>query len=473
MNIKLNFFGAAQNVTGSCFFIEANGYKFIVDCGIYQERDLKYRNWDPFPFPPASLDAVLLTHAHLDHCGLLPKLVREGFRGKIFCTAATSDIARIVLADSAKIQEEDAAFKKKRHEREGRHGAYPEVPLYTSKDAESVFPLFSPIESGEEVILTYGVKAAFYNAGHILGSSMITVKIKQEGEERTILFSGDVGRRNTPILKDPTEFYNADYVLVESTYGDRVHESYETIPHNLARIINETKQAGGNIVIPSFAIERTQELLYRLSELLSEDLIPHLPVFVDSPMAIRVTEVFRRHQNLFDEESQKLLREGKHPCNFPGLILCRSTNESKMINHISGTAIIIAGSGMCTGGRIKHHLVNNISRPQSTVLFIGYQAAGTLGRSIINNTGSVRIFGEEHPVKARIKKINGFSAHADSEELFRWISTLKQPPRHVFVIHGEPDSARAFADLLKDRKGWDVSLASYNKEVELDGTRPG
>ncbi|MGA1845373.1 MAG: MBL fold metallo-hydrolase RNA specificity domain-containing protein [bacterium] len=467
MQTRLRFLGAARNVTGSCFYMEANGTRFIVDCGLYQERDLRYRNWEPFSFPPEGLDAVCLTHAHLDHCGLLPKLVREGFHGRIVCTAATADIARIVLMDSAKIQEEDAAAKKKRHQREGREGAHPEIPLYTVEDAESVFPFLTPVAYGVPVPLNDAVSITFHDAGHILGSSMITVRLNGNGTESTVLFSGDVGRRNSPILRDPATFHHADYVLVESTYGDRLHQGLETIPRELARIVNETHRAGGNVVIPSFAVERTQELLYRLSGLLAEDRIPHLPVFVDSPMAVRVTEVFGRHRELFDEETRALLEKGRHPCDFPGLIMVRSVDESKMINHIRGTAIIIAGSGMCTGGRIKHHLINNISRPESTIMFVGYQAKGTLGREILDGAESVRILGEERPVKARVERINGFSAHADREELFQWLAALKRPPRHLFVIHGEENAAEAFAAGVRERTGWGITVAAYNQEVSL------
>ncbi len=467
MNIKLKFLGAAQNVTGSCYYIEANGTRFIVDCGIYQERDLKYRNWDPFPITPSSLDAVLLTHAHLDHCGLLPKLVHEGFSGKIFCTAATTDIARVVLMDSAKIQEEDAAFKKKRHEHEKRKGPYPEIPLYTTDMASAVSPFFYSIKYGQEIVLNDGITAIFYDAGHILGSSMIKVRIRHRGEEKTILFSGDTGRWNTPILRDPTTFEHADYILAETTYGDRIHKSNESIPDDLTQIINETLQKGGNIVIPSFAIERAQELLYWLSQLFDGGRIPSLPVFLDSPMAIRVTDIFDRHQELFDTETRELLMQGKHPCDFPGLILTRTRSESKEINHRSGTSIIIAGSGMCTGGRIKYHLERNISRQDSTILFVGYQASGTLGRKIIEGEKTVRILGREHPVKAHVTKITGFSAHADMEELLKWLSALQKPPKHIFLTHGEPGSAYSFAELLRERTSWDISVASYKEEAIL------
>jgi metallo-beta-lactamase family protein len=468
MEIKISFMGAAQNVTGSRYLLDTNGHRILVDCGLYQERDLRGRNWDPFFVPPDSIDAVLLTHAHLDHCGLLPKLVREGFQGPVYCTAATSEIAQIVLLDSAHLQEEDAEFKRRRHEREGRKGPYPVVPLYTQKDAEKTFPHFRSVQYEGKVDVGDGIEATFHDAGHILGASMIRVKVNNNGAQRTIIFSGDIGRWDKPILRDPTIFEEADYVLVESTYGDRVHEGREEIDDQLLEVINSTHKAGGNIAIPSFAVERSQEVLYHLNELLVEDRIPHLMVFVDSPMAINVTEVFEHHSELFDEEMMDLIRRRESPFDFPGLKMTRTTKESKAINHIKGTVIVIAGSGMCTGGRIKHHLVNNISRPESAVLFVGYQAVGTLGRRIVNGAKEVRILGETHPVKAKIVQIHGFSAHADRDDLYRWLSGLRTPPKHVFVTHGEPESAKHFAEFIREKAGWKTSVPTYQTEVVLN-----
>jgi metallo-beta-lactamase family protein len=464
----LNFLGAAQNVTGSSYCLEANGVRLLVDCGLYQERELTARNWDPFPVSPDTIDAVLLTHAHIDHSGRLPKLVREGFAGKIYCTHATYDIAQIILLDAAHLQEQDAEFKRKRHEREGRKGPYLEVPLYTANDAAAAFPQFSPVEYEETVELGEGIEATFHEAGHVLGSSMIKVKINRNGEQRTLVFSGDVGRWEKPMLRDPTIFEEADYVLVESTYGDRLHEDQKGIETALAEIINSTRKNGGNIVIPSFAFERAQEVLYYLNELLLGDRIPHLMVFLDSPMATSITEVFEHYPGLLDEDMVELMRRRKSPFDFPGLKMTRTTDESKVINHISGTVIIIAGSGMCTGGRIKHHLVNNISRTESTILFPGYQATGTLGRQIVDGAKEVRILGQMYPVKARIVKINGFSAHADRDELFRWLSGLRRPPLHLFVTHGEPDAAQYFANFVKEKTGWQISVPSYQDKVTLD-----
>jgi metallo-beta-lactamase family protein len=467
MNIKLTFLGAAQNVTGSRYLVQFNNVSFLVDCGLYQERELRGRNWEPFLVPPESLDAVLLTHAHLDHCGLLPKLAREGFRGSIYCTAATAEIAEIVLLDAGKLQQEDADFKRRRHEREGRKAPHPEIPLYTADDAKASFPLFVPVGYGETVKIGKGVEASFHDAGHILGSSMVRVRVHQD-EERIILFSGDIGGWGKPILQDPTLFEEADYVLVESTYGDRLLESPENVANEFAEVINTTVKAGGNIVIPSFALERSQDVLYYLNKFRLEGRIPHLTVFVDSPMAVSVTGVFEHHPELFDEEMKELLRQGRSPFDFPGLNLIRTVDESKAINYIAGSIIIIAGSGMCTGGRIKHHLVTNISRPESTIVFVGYQAVGTLGRQIVDGAKEVRILGQYYPVRARVVQLNGFSAHADRNQLLKWLSSLQRPPRRVFVTHGEPSAAQHFALLVRDKTGCDTVVPKYQDKVLLD-----
>jgi metallo-beta-lactamase family protein len=467
-SIKLRFLGAARNVTGSQYLLEANGARLLIDCGMYQERGLKDRNWQPFAFEPESLDAVFLTHAHVDHCGLLPKLVRDGFKGPIYATGATADIAEIILRDAAKLQEEDAAFKLKRHQREGRKGPHPEMPLYTIPDAEAVMPHFSPVEYGRKIEIGNGTRVSFHDAGHVLGSSIVRVSVAKDGERRSILFSGDIGSRDKPIIRDPEVFEQADYVVVESTYGDRLHQDAADIKDTLADIINSTRKKRGNIVVPSFNLERAQELLYYLNELLLEKRIPHIPVFVDSPMANRITGVFRKHPELYDREMRALMRSDDSPFEFPGLVMTQSVEESKMINHVAGTAIIIAGSGMCNGGRIKHHLVSNIARKTSTVLFIGYQARGTLGRSIVDGARRVRVLGRKYPVRARIAQIHGFSAHADREELMYWLSQLDKPPRHVFVTHGEEESALSFADYVHREKGWQTSVPDYLESAVLD-----
>ena len=468
MQIKLKFLGAAQNVTGSRHMLDANGIRILVDCGLYQERQFRERNWEQFPVPPKSIDAVLLTHAHLDHCGLLPKLVREGFNGRIYCTNATAEIAKIVLLDSAKLQEEDAEFKRTRHKKQGREGPRPVVPLYTTEDAEACLPLFSPVKYKQLIEISDGVEISFYDAGHILGSSMIKVKVSQDSEERTVLFSGDIGRPDRPIVCDPTVFEMADYVLIESTYGDRIHQGPEDTKKTIGDVINSTKETGGNIVVPSFALERSQEVLYYLNELLLADAIPHLMVFLDSPMAARITKVFQRHPELFDDETAEFVEQNESPFNFPGLKMVGTAEESKAINYIKGTVVVIAGSGMCTGGRVKHHLVNNISRPESTIMFVGYQAVGTLGRRIVDGERQVRILGEEYPVEARVVRIHGFSAHADRDELFKWLSRLKRPPLGLFVVHGESESALSFGDYVREKTGWQVTVPGYQDEIVLD-----
>ncbi len=468
MQLKLRFLGAAQNVTGSRHLLEANGAKILIDCGFYQERDFKARNWEPFVVPPNTINAVLLTHAHLDHCGLLPKLVRDGFKGRIYCTAATAEIARIILLDSAKIQEEDAKYKRKRHKKEGRKSPHPYDPLYTAADAENTFPRFSPVKYYKTIEVAPGLEATFCEAGHVLGSSVIKIEAKSNGEQRTILFSGDIGRPDRPILQDPVHVHHADYVLVESTYGDRVHQGRHDTKRAIADVINAAKKAGGNIIVPSFALERSQDLLYYINELLLEGTIPHMTVYLDSPMAAGITKVFKHHPELYDEEMKEFMQNHESPFNFPGLQITQSTKESKAINHKKGTLMVIAGSGMCTGGRVKHHLVNNITNPKNTIMFVGYQAVGTLGRRIVNGEKEVRILGQEYPVKATIAKIGGFSAHADKTELLDWLKALKKPPRKVFVVHGEENSAKHFADYVRKETGWDVEVPAYKGEFILD-----
>ncbi len=464
----MSFLGASQNVTGSRYLVEANGLKVLVECGLYQERQFQARNWDPFPVPPQSVDAVLLTHAHLDHCGLLPRLVRDGFGGRIYGTAATAEIARIILLDAAHLQEEDARYKRKRHRKERRKAPRPVTPLYRTDDAEKCSSLFYPVPYRHPISLGKGITATFHDAGHVLGSSMITLTVKQNGRERTVLFSGDVGRKNMPILEDPTVFSHADYVLVESTYGDRTHQGPEDVKDALAEVINATMQAGGNIVIPSFALERSQDILYHLNELLLAGRIPHLTVFLDSPMAINITKVFEDHPELFDSQMTERITQQSSPFSFPGLKMTATTDESKGINRIKGTVAVIAGSGMCTGGRVKHHLSHNITKPQSTILFVGYQAAGTLGRHIVEGAKDIRILGRSHRVRARIARVHGLSAHADRDELLQWLSGLTKAPKAVFVVHGPAERAQHFADYLKEKKGWSTSAPAYMDEVLLD-----
>lgn len=465
--MKIQFLGAARQVTGSRYLVEVNGLNILVDCGLFQEREYLGRNWAPFPISPRKLDFVLLTHSHLDHAGLLPKLVHEGYQGKVITTTASVDLLQIVLEDSARIQEEDAAYKRKRHKKEGRKGPYPEVPLYTLKDAKACFPLMRGITYNEFVPLNEKVSVRFRDAGHILGAAMIEIKYWEGDQERILVFSGDIGQWDKPLVQDPSLYKKADYVVMESTYGDREHQQSGDVEQLLCDVINDTIKAGGNIVIPTFAIERAQELMYHLSRLVREDRIPYLMIFLDSPMAVDVTDVFRKHRNYLDEETLRLFHEKEPPFRFPGLKLVRSTWESKAINNIRGSCIIMAGSGMCTGGRIKHHLKQNISRSESTVLFVGYQAKGTLGRHIINGAEEVRIHGKWFPIRAKIQQLDGFSAHAGKSALLKWIGAVSPAPKQVFVTHGEKHAMAQLAHSMKQDLGLNVHVPEYLEEVQL------
>lgn len=466
--MKLQFLGATRQVTGSRYYLEIGGLRLLVDCGMYQERAYLARNWEPSPVPLDQIDYVLLTHAHVDHCGLIPKLVRDGFAGVILATSATRDLAELVLADAAHIQAEDVFFKQKRHAREQRKGPYPLLPLYTPADVEQAMGLFRTVQYDQPTPLDDRATVTFRDAGHILGSAMLELSIRGNGQARTVVFSGDIGEWDKPIIRDPSVFDHADYVVMESTYGAREHDGVGEVEEQLVEVINNTVDRGGNVIIPTFAIERAQELMYYLGRLVRADRIPHLMVFLDSPMAVDATEVFRRHRECMDEEAIKLLDSGQAPCRFPGLSLIRDTDESKAINRIRGSCIIMAGSGMCTAGRIKHHLVNNVSRPENTILFAGYQAVGTLGRLILDGEKKVRIHGSEHRVKARVAQIHGLSGHAGRKSLLRWVGHLQAPPRRLFITHGDEDASASLAGLIRSEHGWPVEVPSYRDAFELD-----
>lgn len=465
--MKIKFLGATRQVTGSSYLLEAGGLKILVDCGLFQERDYSYRNWQAFPVPPQQIQHLLLTHVHIDHSGLIPKLVKEGFTGEILLTPASKELFPIVLLDSARTQEEDAALKKKRHEKEGRKGPHPEIPLYTVLDAEKCFPLLKAVPYEQPIQLNDQVTVCFHDAGHILGSAMIEVTVRDENETKNVIFSGDIGQWNKPLLRDPSFIERADYVVMESTYGDRKHESLQDVEDKLGKTVNDTINAGGNLIIPTFAIERAQELVYYFNKLAREGKIPYVLTFLDSPMAVEITKVFERCMKYLDEETQSLFKNGKSPFDFPGLNLVKSVEASKAINLIKGSVVIMAGSGMIDGGRIKHHLVRNITRPDSTLLFVGYQAAGTLGRQILDGVSPVRIFGQLYPVRIKIQRIEGFSAHADMVDLERWLDNFKSPPKQVFLTHGEEGSILSLENYVHSKDGWQVSAPAYLEEYNL------
>jgi metallo-beta-lactamase family protein len=466
--MKLAFFGAARQVTGSCYLVEAGGLRILVDCGLYQERSFLGRNWDPFSVPPGDIDFILLTHAHLDHSGLIPRIVRDGFAGTILTTAATADLMSIALMDSATIQEEDAAFKRKRHREEGRTVGHPVVPLYTKEDVQMTMPLVEEADYDSPIQLGDGISVRFRDAGHILGSAMIELSVREGGDERSLVFSGDIGQWDMPFVRDPSLFESTDYVVMESTYADRDHEDRGSVEELLGRTIRETAAAGGNVVIPTFAIERAQDLMFHLSRLVHAKALPRIPVYLDSPMALEVTRVFERRDEYFDDEARQLFASGRNPFRFPGLVTVRTTEESKAINSARGPAVIMAGSGMVTGGRIKHHLALNLSRPESTILFVGYQARETLGRQILEGAPEIRVLGRTIAVRAKVTKINGFSGHADRKGLARWLDGFKSPPRRLFVTHGDAEVAANMAERIRRERGWTVELPDYLEVWDLD-----
>jgi metallo-beta-lactamase family protein len=463
----LHFLGANRQVTGSRYLLEAAGKRVMIDCGMFQERSHLARNWEPSPGPPDTIDVMLLTHAHLDHVGLVPKLVRDGFGGHVHATPPSIDLAAIVLQDSARIQEEDAAYKRRRHRREGRRGPHEPAALYTPEDAELALKRFRQVHYGKPLDLAPGLQVRYHDAGHIIGSAMLEITVGEGAKVRRLVMSGDIGTWDRPLMEDPTLFSGADAVVMESTYGNRDHEGERDVASVLERVINETVQRGGNVVVPTFAIDRAQELMYHLSRLTHEARIPRLTVFLDSPMAIGATTVYKRYRHLLDDGTQDMLEAGRHPFQFPGLHFSRRADESRAINSIRGSCVILAGSGMCTGGRIKHHLRQNIEHPESTILFVGYQAEGTLGRHILRGEERVRIHGRTYQVRARVERLNGLSAHADRSDLLRWLGALQSPPERVFLTHGEMKAATALADDIRESHGWSVEIPEYGEVVEL------
>lgn len=466
--MKLYFLGANRQVTGSRYCVEAGGRRVMIDCGLFQERQFQDRNWNPTPVDAHTIDALLLTHVHIDHVGLVPKLVREGFSGPIIGTRPTIGLLDIMLRDSAEIQQEDAAYKKKRHEREGRKGKFEERPLYTVDDVDQTLPLCEGVMYGKRIDVIPGFQATFFEAGHILGSAMIELRVTEEGVTRTIVFSGDIGQWNKPIIRDPTLLKSADYVIMESTYGDRLHKEGGDVEDQMARVINETHTRGGNVVIPTFAVERAQELMYHIGRLVHQQKIPAVKVFLDSPMAVDVTEVFHKFSDCFDEAMWSSMQTHGSPLKFPGLSMVRTAEQSKAINNYTGPCVIMASSGMCNAGRIKHHLRQNIERPESTILFVGHQSEGTLGRQILDRQREVRIHGQNFRVRADIAQIFGFSGHGDRDDLHHWLGAFEKPPKQVFLTHGEEKVALQMAKEIAAEKGFNVLVPEYCQQVVLE-----
>jgi metallo-beta-lactamase family protein len=465
--MNISFHGADQGVTGSCHLLECAGKRILVDCGLYQGgRELAEENAEPFGFDPETIDFLLLTHAHLDHCGRIPLLVKWGFTGEIITTAASLELARLVMLDSAGLQEEEARYHSRRHRRHhGNHDTNSE-PLYTTPDALNSLDYFGRKATYNSALkIAPGIRATFLDAGHILGSASIFLELEEASRSHRLLFSGDLGYSGRAILNDPAPPPAADTVVMETTYGDRLHKQLEPSIDELYEVINNTVGRGGNVIIPTFALERAQEILYYLREGAKNGRIQHFAnVFLDSPMAISATEIFERHPECFNTKTLKLTHKGDDPFGLPGLHFTRETSESMAINQITGGAVIMAGSGMCNGGRVRHHLKHNLWNAHSSIVFVGYAAQGTLARRIIDGANRVRIYGEEIMVRASVHTIGGFSAHADQAELLTWHAHTGNPKR-TFLVHGEEQSMKIFAKKLRHTQ---VEMPALHQTYELD-----
>ena len=465
---SISFWGGVGTVTGSKYLVESGKGRVLVDCGLFQGlKELRERNWQEPPFDPRSLDAVLITHAHIDHTGYLPRLVNQGFRGPVYCSRGTADLLKILLPDSGRLQEEDADFRNRHNLTKHK----PALPLYTEKDAFASLELLEPVaNTGDSLQVAPGIRAGFRIAGHILGSSLVLLELENagaDGKGRRVLFSGDLGHYDQPIIRDPVAPPACDYLLVESTYGDRLHDP-EDPKIALARIINDAAQRNAPVLIPAFAVGRTQEIVYLIRELEDEKAIPVLPVSVDSPMAAATTAVYARRTEEQDEEYASILRQQKHPLRTHSMITASSRQESKKLNDAEGARVIISASGMMTGGRVLHHAMRLVPNPEATIVFVGYQAAGTTGRRIQDGEPEVKIMGQWIPVRCRIAKIGGFSAHADWKEVLHWLEGMKDGiPSRVFLTHGEPEAANAMAGHIKEKFGWNVHVPQYGERFEM------
>ena len=474
--MKITFLGATKMVTGSNFLVEGAGKKFLVDCGMYQggDRD-EMQNHEPFAYDVNEIDFMLLTHAHIDHSGRIPKLYKEGYRNPVITTKATRDLCSIMLPDSGHIQEQEIEWRNRKRKREGKE---PLPPLYTAQDGIDTMEIFKPVNYDEIIEIDPNIYVRFNDAGHMLGSAIIEIWVKEDGKETKAVFTGDLGNNDIPLLSSPTMIETADYLVMESTYGGRLHMRNDDKANLFLNIVSETLDKGGTVVIPSFAVGRTQEILYELNNLKDtqegEDFkkkyatLMKAPVYVDSPLAISATEIFKENANLFDEETQAVIESGDNPLEFPGLQFTRTADESKALNEKNESSIIISASGMCEVGRIKHHLKHHLWDPNSTILFVGYQAPGTLGRRIVDGEKRVKIFGEEIAVNARIEYIEGYSGHADQEWLMNFVYSFITKPKHIFLVHGEPTGQEILKSKIVDEIGLPVTIPEYGQTYTLD-----
>lgn len=467
--MKLTFCGAARTVTGSQHLIEVNGQRILLDCGLFQgHRAETYTRNQTFIYDPATIDVLVLSHAHIDHSGNIPNLARRGFKGDIICTSATRDLAATMLLDSAHIQESDAEYVNKQRAKKGEP---PVEPLYTQADARNCLNQFTTREYGRSSKIANGVTCTFHDAGHMLGSAFVVLDIEDRdtGNDVRLVFSGDLGRKGLPILRDPETIDRTDVLIMESTYGDRLHPPLEDDVKAMERIIAETYKRGGRIIIPAFAVGRTQQIVYSLHQLVAKGDLPDIPVYVDSPLAIDATNIFRLHPECYDEETRAFLFEthARDPFGFERLIYTRSTDESKQLNFLTSPAIIISASGMAEAGRVLHHLKNNIENPNTTILIVGYQAENTLGRRIAEGEKTVRIFGETYDNRARVEVLQGFSGHGDRDDLLGWVGAMSQKPKRTFLVHGEEPSAAALSAALRERYQLEVAVPEWKQSFTI------
>ena len=469
--MKIKFCGASTGVTGSCHLLTSGEHKILLDCGQFQGGKAQDAlNYEKFPFEPSEIECVVLSHAHIDHCGRLPLLTKRGFEGKIYCTDATADLLSVMLKDSAYIHEKETEWKNRKAERAGREQV---EPLYTIEDAEKALSLVSPILYDQQIEINSDMKIVFNDAGHILGSAITELWVTEDDKESKIVFSGDLGMEGRPILRDPTYIKKADYVIMETTYGNRIHKELGSGVDKLIEISLNTTRRGGNVVIPSFAVGRTQELIYELNRFYDSNNeyrkeLDKIFVYIDSPMATTATEIFRRNAQVFDEETREYILKGDNPLEFKNLKFTRSSKESQDLNFNKEPKIIISASGMCEAGRIRHHLKHNLWNPKNSIVFVGYQGQGTLGRSLVEGIKMVTLFGEEIQVNAEIHNLEGFSGHADQNGLFAWLAHFEQKPKQIFLVHGEEESKKDFAKLVNEKLSYEPIVVMGNSEFELD-----